>query len=216
MKGATWIVLGSLVILAVAGVWALQAAGVDLTQFGPEHLRLFFLSFGLWAPLIYLVIYSQPVIPLPCSVMTLTAGLAFGPLWGTTTALVGSTVRACTTFGMARWLGRDLVAKYFKRPMAGWDRVSKNHGFTTVVLIRLIPNFPFDIQNYGLGLSRVRFWPYILGTIVGLVPGSFAYVYLGDSLTDRRQLWKVIVALLILVGLSVFQRAIKARAPNPR
>ena len=99
--------------------------------------------------------------------------------------------------------------------MAALDAQIGANGFVTVLLIRLIPNVPFDMQNYGLGFSRVRFGPYALATCLGMIPGSFAFVYLGYSLTDPKQLWKLGVAVLLIVGLIVLQRLLKSRRPFP-
>jgi len=174
-------------------------------------VRAFVLSFGIWAPAIYLVTYGQPIVPLPASVMTITGGLAFGPLWGTLAAVVGGTTRACTQFGVARLLGRDAVAKLLRGRAASLNASLGRDSFRAVLLIRLIPNFPFDIQNYGLGFSQVRFGPFALATLLGIVPASFAFVYLGYSLTDPKQAWKLLLAILVLVGLMLAQGAWKQR-----
>ena len=80
------------------------------------------------------------------------------------------------------------------------------HAFKAVLLVRLIPNVPYDMQNYALGFSGVRFAPYVLGTFIGIIPHVFTYTYLGYSLTDPQQLWKFVVAMLLIVGLVVGQR----------
>jgi uncharacterized membrane protein YdjX (TVP38/TMEM64 family) len=211
MKGSTWIKLGAFLLLVIGLGWVLKALGVDFTQVTPERIRGFVLSFGIWAPAIYLLAYGQPIVPLPASVMTITGGLAFGPLWGALAALGGATVRACSEFLVARLLGREAVAKLLKGKVAELNQKIGAHGFKTVLLIRLIPNLPFDVQNYGLGFSQVRFSPYALASFLGMIPGSFAYVYLGYSLTDPKQIWKLGVAILIIVGLMLAQRAWKSR-----
>jgi len=205
----------ALFILIVVGIgWILKAVGIDFTQVSPERVRAFVLSFGVWAPAIYLLAYGQPIVPLPASVMTITGGLAFGPTWGTLTALIGATIRACSEFLVARLLGREAVAKLFKGKVAQLDQKIGEHAFQAVLLIRLIPNLPFDIQNYGLGFSQVRFAPYALASFLGMIPGSFAYVYLGYSLTDPNQVWKLLLAVLLIVGLMVAQRAWKVKRPQ--
>ena len=210
MKRATWIKLLGLFALLAGIVVGLRLAGIDLTRITPERVRVFVLSFGVWAPVIYLAVYAQPLVPLPASIMTIAGGLAFGSLWGTLAALTGATARACTQFLVAKLLGRDAVAKLLKGNIASLDQRIGEHGFRAVLLIRLVPNFPFDIQNYGLGFSRVRFAPFALGTLLGLTPGTFAFVYLGYSLTDPKQLWKLLLALAIIVGLLFLPRAFGA------
>lgn len=211
MKGSTWVKLGAFLFLVIGLGWVLKALGVDFTQLTPDRVRAFVLSFGIWAPAIYLLAYGQPIVPLPASVMTITGGLAFGPLWGALAALGGATVRACSEFLVARLLGREAVAKLLKGKVAQLDAKIGAHGFKTVLLIRLIPNLPFDMQNYGLGFSQVRFGPYALASFLGMIPGSFAYVYLGYSLTDPKQIWKLLLAVLLIVGLMLAQRAWKSR-----
>jgi uncharacterized membrane protein YdjX (TVP38/TMEM64 family) len=184
---------------------------VDLGAVNPERIRIFVLSFGVWAPAIYLLAYGQPIVPLPASVMTITGGLAFGPLWGALAALGGATVRACTQFLVARLLGRKAVAKLLKGKAAQLDQKISEHGFKAVLLLRLLPNLPFDVLNYALGFSRVRFKSYALASGLGMIPGSFAYVYLGYSLTDPQHLWKLLLAVLVIVGLIVAQQAIQRR-----
>jgi uncharacterized membrane protein YdjX (TVP38/TMEM64 family) len=213
MKGSTWIKLIVLGLVLVGLGWGLQAAGLDVRRITPERVRDYVLSFGLWAPVIYLAVYGQPLVPLPASLMTITGGLAFGPLWGTLAALGGATARACTQFGVARLLGREAVAKLLKGRVAALDQKIGQNSFKTVLLVRLIPNVPFDMQNYGLGFSQARFLPYAAGTLLGMIPGCFAFVYLGYSLTDPAQVWKLLLALLLIVGLIVLQQRLTRRAP---
>ena len=204
--------LAAILLMAVAG-WALHVLGLPLTDLTPEKVRAFIASHDRFAPVIYLTIYGQPLVPLPASVMGVTAGLAFGPLWGMLAALAGATTRACTQFGVARWVGHDTALKLLKGRAAGLQQHMGKHGFHTVLLVRLIPNVPYDMQNYGLSFSRVPFWPYMLATFLGVLPASFAFAYLGDSLTDLRQLWKVLLAVLLLAGLVIAQRAWSRRTP---
>ena len=211
MKGAPWSLLAVFALVVLGLVAGLRALGVDVATLTPEKVRHFVLSFGLWAPAIYLVTYGQPLVPLPASVMTLTGGLVFGPLWGTLAALAGATTRACAQFGVARLLGREAAAKLLKGRAASLDAAISRNGFKAVLLIRLVPNVPFDVQNYGLGFSRVRFAPFALATLLGIIPLSVAFVYLGDSLADPAQRWKLLVAILVIVGLMLAQGAWKTR-----
>jgi len=203
--------VGVLVLLVVGIGALLHFAGVDFHQLAPDRVRSFVLSFGAWAPAIYLLLYGQPLIPLPASIMTITGGLAFGPAWGTLAALVGATLRGCGQFFIARRLGQAAVDKLLKGRLARLNEQVGRNGFQTVLLVRVIPNVPYDLQNYGLGFSRVRFPAFAAGTVLGIFPGCFAYVYLGYSLTDPKQLWKLGLAILIIVGLMVAQRRWSAR-----
>lgn len=200
----------------IVGVgWGLKALGVNFSTVSPERVRAFVLSFGIFAPLVYLISYGQPIVPLPASLMTIAGGLAFGPLFGTLAALGGATIRACGEFGVARLLGRDTVAKLLKGNVERLDQQIGKNGFQAVLLIRLIPNVPFDMQNYGLGFSRVRFLPYVLATFFGMMPGAFIYVYLGSSLTDPKHLWKLALAIVLIAGFAVATSKWKQRRTAP-
>jgi len=202
----------SLLVIVVGGaVWGLRALGFDPRQLSPDRVREFVLSFGAWTPAVYLLTYGQPIIPLPASVMTGLAGVVFGKGWGVVAAVTGATIRASTEFLVARLLGREAVSRLLKGRIAAVDQQLGENSFKAVLLIRLIPNVPFDMQNYALGFSRVRFGPYVLGTFLGILPGCFAFVYLGYSLTDPKQIWKLGVAILLIAGLMAATSAWKRR-----
>ena len=215
MKGSTWVKLALFLVVVIGIGLGLKALGFGVTQMTPDRVREFVLSFGVWAPVVYLVGYGQPIVLFPASILTATAGLAFGPWWGTVAAVIGATARACTQFLVARLLGREAVAKLLKGKAAALDEKIGAEGFKTVLLIRLLPNIPYDMQNYGLGFSRVRFGPYVLATFLGILPGSFAYVYLGHSLSDPKQIWKLILATLLILGLMAVTSAWKRRRAAP-
>jgi len=215
MKGSGWVKAGVLAVAVICVGWVAQALGFDVRRLSPERVREFVLSFGVSAPLIYLLTYGQPIIPLPASVMTITGGLAFGPLWGTLGALAGATARACGQFGIARLFGREAVTRLLKGKIATLDQRLGENSFKAVLFIRLIPNVPFDMQNYGLGFSRAKFLPFAAATFLGMIPGAFALVYLGYSLTDPQQIWKLGVATLLIIGLMVATSKWKRRQAIP-
>ena len=208
---STWVKIGVLVLIIVGVGWLAKAAGLDVRQMTPERIRQFILSFGVWAPLVYILAYAQPIVPLPASVMTGLAGAAFGKWQGTVVALTGATLRASTEFLVARMLGRDVVAKLLKGKVAALDQKLSENSFKAVLLIRLIPNLPFDVQNYGLGFSQVKFLPYVVASFFGMLPGCFAFVYLGESITNPKQIWKLLLAVLLVVGLMAATSAWKRR-----
>ena len=211
MRGRA-VLLGVLWLCAIlALILGLTALGVDPSTVTPERIRTTLLSYGAGAPVLYLVAYGQPLVPLPASVMTMAGGLAFGPWWGLMAAVCGATLRACGQFLIARRLGRKTVARFLKGRTAHIDERIGARGFATVLLIRLIPNFPYDLQNLALGVSRVRFWPYAVATLLGIVPASFAFVFLGDSLTDLARLWRVLAAALLVLGVVGLQRRMARR-----
>lgn len=196
-------------VILFAVFWLAYLLGFDIRAFTPERMKNFVLSYGVWAPVIYILVYGQPIVPLPASIMTVTAGLAFGPFWGTLGALAGANIRASGQFVIARWLGRDVVAKLLRGKVAQLDRKVGENGFSTVFLIRLVPNVPFDMQNYTLGVSKIRFTDFASATALAMIPGTIALVYLGHSFTDPANIWKAVLAILAIIGLVFWQRSWK-------
>lgn len=211
-----WLKFAAMVALIVGLILIARATGLRLSDLSPDRIRNFVLSFGKWAPAVYLIAYGQPLIPLPASILTLSAGVAFGTGWGSLAALAGATIRACGQFALARALGREAVSGLLRGRLEQLDHKLGDSGFRTVFLVRLIPNFPFDVQNYLFGFSRVHAGPYILGTVLGITPGIFLYVYLGYSLVDPKEWWKLGLAICLLIALFLAQRLWKARAATTR
>jgi uncharacterized membrane protein YdjX (TVP38/TMEM64 family) len=117
----------------------------------------------------------------PGAPMTLAAGAMFGLGLGTAVVWVGSTLAAALAFLIARHLARGAVERLAERHrrFAALDAAITNAGFTTVLLLRLSPLLPFSVLNYLLGLTGVRFWTAVVASAIGMLPGTFLYVYLG-------------------------------------
>ncbi len=201
MKHRGEVTLVLLVVVFVGLIWAGKALGIS-----PASIQQALRSFGPWAPVVYILAYGQPIVPLPAIVMTSLAGIMWGWKLGFLAAMAGATLRACSEFLVARLLGRGAVERLLKGKAAALDQQLAANGFQAVLIIRLIPSLPFDLLNYGMGFSRIGFLPYLLGTIIGMAPGGFVYVYFGGSLFDSHNWWKVVLAIALIVGLTVFQR----------
>jgi uncharacterized membrane protein YdjX (TVP38/TMEM64 family) len=136
-------------------------------------------SFGM---VLFALVYAvAAVLLLPGSVLTLAGGAAFGLLPGFVTILLGATLGAALAFLVSRHLARRWVEKWIEsRPsFSAIDRAVAKEGWKIVFLTRLSPVFPFNFQNYAYGLTRVSFWHYTLASLVGMIPGTFMYVYFG-------------------------------------
>lgn len=118
---------------------------------------------------------------LPGSILTLAGGAAFGLLRGFVTVLLGATSGAALAFLVSRHLARHRVEAWIqtKPSFAALDKGVSRQGWKIVLLTRLSPVFPFNFQNYAYGLTRIDFWHYSLASLVGMIPGTFMYVYLG-------------------------------------
>jgi uncharacterized membrane protein YdjX (TVP38/TMEM64 family) len=122
------------------------------------------------------------VLLLPGSVLTLGAGAALGITRGFLSVWVGATLGAALAFLVSRHGARRRVELWAaKKPrFAAVDRAVGREGWKIVLLTRLSPVFPFIFLNYAYGLTPVRFWPYFLASLLGMIPGTLMYVYLGS------------------------------------
>ncbi len=149
----------------------------------PAELRSELLSWGIWAPAIYLILYMiGPSLLLPGAVMTLAAGLAFGAVRGALYALIGANIGAVTAFATGRFLGQDFVRRTIgSRFDPLFDRLAR-HGFQIIFYLRVFPIIPYNALNLIAGVSPIRFRDYWWATVLGLVPGTILFACLGNEL----------------------------------
>ena len=187
---------------------------LDFRYFTPQKIREFLLGFGIWSPFVYILFYIlRPLMLFPAGLLSIGGGLAFGPFWGTVYTTIGATLCALWEFLFARAFGREAVGKFIKGKIARLDEGIEKHGFITVLWVRLIPSVAYDMQNCGLGLTKVSLKDYFWATLFGIIPGTFAFVYLGSSLTDLKNFWKVLAAILLIIGLSFLPKFRRDRRP---
>ena len=173
---------------------AVVAAGIMVFQFTPvseylkpEKMQAFFQSISghWWAPLAYIAVYAGgTLVAAPGLLLTILGGLTFGTINGTIYVIVGANIGANLAFGLARKLGRDFVAGKVKGPIDAIDRQLRNQGLLRVLQLRLIPVVPFNMLNYACGLSAVDHTHYMLGTLFGMIPGIFVYVFSAAALAQ--------------------------------
>lgn len=138
-------------------------------------------SYGIWAPLVFIVIYAfATVFFLPGSVLTLAGGFIFGPWWGTLYNLTGAVLGATGAFLVARYLAQDWVAEKVGGRLQGLILGVEKQGWRFVAIVRLVPLIPFNLLNYALGLTRIRLLHYVWASAVFMLPGGFAYTYVGS------------------------------------
>jgi len=176
-RGAAW-VGGALVLVALV-LFGRQLGGA-VEQYVPQ-LRTWLAGLGIWGPVLFIALYGcASVAWIPGSALTILAGTLFGLSTGTLIAWLGAALGALASFLVARYVARDRVEmRLADNPrMEAIDRAVGEQGLRIVFLLRLSPAFPFVVLNYLLGITRVRFTHYNLGSL-GMLPGTFLYVYLG-------------------------------------
>jgi len=143
-------------------------------------------TLGLWGPVVFILGYAAATVAfLPGSLLTLAAGAVFGLAEGTLYAFLGATLGASLAFLIARYLARGWVeGKIAGKPrFEAVDRAIARDGGKIVAFLRLSPVFPFNLLNYALGLTRVRFLPYLVASLA-MLPGTLLYVYYGKVTGD--------------------------------
>ncbi|MGQ3685365.1 MAG: TVP38/TMEM64 family protein [Candidatus Loosdrechtia sp.] len=164
-----------------------------------------------WGPLGFILIYGVGcVVAIPGSLLTLGGGAIFGVAWGTLYNIIASNLGATLAFFMARYFGRDFVSRFMKGRVESLDEKVAEHGFQFIFTLRLIPLIPFNGLNFGSGLSRIKYRDYLLGSALGMLPGTFIYTYFADALlkgitgSGRKAFINLAIAssLLILISFS--------------
>jgi uncharacterized membrane protein YdjX (TVP38/TMEM64 family) len=141
-------------------------------------------TLGAWGPVVLGGLYALAcVLAVPASLMTLAAGALFGLPAGLVTVSLASTLGATLAFLVGRHLARDLVAAKVARnaSFAALDGAVARQGFRIVLLTRLSPLFPFNLLNFGYGLTRVSLRDFVLASWLGMLPGTVLYVALGAA-----------------------------------
>ena len=166
-----------LVVLLVLG----RAAGGYVQDFAQWVDGL-----GFWGPAVFVFGYVIAVVAfVPASLLTMGAGAIFGIVDGVIYVFVAATAGSCLAFLVSRYLARSAVERKLegKPKFAAIDRAVAAEGLKIVFLLRLTPAVPFNLLNYALGLTRVRFTDYGIAS-VGMLPGTLLYVYSGKLAGD--------------------------------
>lgn len=172
-----------------------------------EGLPAFVKDLGPLGPVLLVLAYVvTSVFLIPGSAMTLLIGGAYGLWKGMLIVIVGANLAALCSYLLSRTFLRDRVSRWAAgHPrFAALDRAIGREGFRMVLLSRLSPAFPFTLLNYFLGLTTVRTGPYVLANLIGMLPGTFLYVYLGatarEALTESTGLAFKIVGLVATIA----------------
>ena len=133
---------------------------------------------------IFIGVYALGTVLLaPGSVLTIGAGFAFGLWKGFIAVSAGSTLGAALAFLVARYIARERVVAIAQRneKFREIDSAIGKQGAKLIFLLRLSPVIPFNLSNYLYGLTGVKFWPYVFASWIGMMPGTFLYVYIGTA-----------------------------------
>ncbi len=204
--------------MRVAGILFLLAAiAVAVSfrdQFDAAAVEHWIQNAGVLAPLVFMLVYALgAVLFLPGTVLTLAGGALFGPVLGTFYNLTGATIGAALAFLVSRYVASDWVADKTGGRLKQLINGVETEGWRFVAFVRLVPLFPFNLLNYALGLTRIRFSHYVLATYICMLPAAFAYTYLGHAGREavgggEGLIQKALLALTLLAVVAFLPRLI--------
>lgn len=156
----------------------------------PQQLHTMLQGLGIWAPAAYIGMFTLlPAFFFPVAVLALAGGLLFGLWQGSLYTFLGAIANCSLMFFLARYVGRDKAETLIREKMSPvWQQrlqdLNSGGGFLLLIILRLIPAVPYNLINYAFGLSAMTYPTYILASAIGIIPGTLAFINIGDKALD--------------------------------
>jgi uncharacterized membrane protein YdjX (TVP38/TMEM64 family) len=176
--------LAAAAALVAASLAAPPPADAAMLADAVAALERFIAAAGPAGPAVFIAAYAAAAVALvPASLLTVAAGVLFGPALGTAVVSAASTAGAGAAFLIGRYAARPAVERRLLGDprFAAADAAIGREGAKIVLLLRLSPLFPYGLLNYALSLTAVDFWPYMGASWLGMLPGTVAYVFIGGA-----------------------------------
>ena len=192
----------AILVFALLGALCIYAG----TVISPQQLQDLISRTGSWAAIAYIGLFTLlPAFFFPVAVLALAGGLLFGLWWGSVYTFIGAILNCTLMFLLARYAGRDKVEALIQKKLSGqWQQrlrdLNGGGGFLLLVILRLIPAVPYNLINYAFGLTAMPWRTYIIGSAIGIIPGTLAFINIGDKALDvtSPDFW-IAIGLLVLL-----------------
>ncbi len=207
----------ALIILLIGATVYLFMTQEDLFR-NPQLIKAEVLRWGAWGPIGFILLFAfGPSMLVPGAVMTLAAGLAFGTLWGSVYSIIGADLGALIAFGAGRFLGKGFVHSLLSGRFGEvMDKIARN-GFQIILYLRVFPIIPYNALNLLAGASPISFSDYFWASVIGMIPGTILFAFLGNELwhptSPRFMLALALIALSFLFG-ELYRRTRVDRSPQ--
>ena len=156
------------------------------SRISPGAIREFVSGFGFFGYGVFILGYGvATMLAVPGTLLSFSGAILFGTALGTVMNVLGATLGETLAFFAAKFLGRDFVQGFLEGRLDRFQSMVEKNGFTVMLLLRLVPIFPFVVVNYAAGLSKMRFRDYFFASMIGIIPGTFVYTYLFATLGER-------------------------------
>lgn len=203
-------------VAAVGGVW-FYTRQTGLTALEMVQAIIRFASDSVWGLVVYVIAYAiRPLTLFPSVLLSVAAGIIFGPLWGTILAVLGSNASASIGFFLGYFIGKDILnLKNTNHPFNTYiDRMRQN-SFETILTMRLL-FLPYDTVGIFAGAMRIRWLPFALATVLGGFAGTLSFVLFGASIegefigqTPEFQPWTLLLAVTLFAFSLLLSRFIR-------
>lgn len=214
----------SLLVAALLALLFRAELSAFLREFGWEDIRGAVLASGPWAPLLCIFLYALvTVLFLPTTLVGILVALLFGPWLGLPLCLAGLALGMSGSFLIARHLAREALerrigdTKLFQRLQENMRR----DGWKLVLFSRLLPINPFSFLNYAYGLTPIPFAPYLVASLVGVIPNTLALLWTthaAGQLATGRMDWRILAALFagaaLFAALAWLPRLLRRNLPS--
>lgn len=198
-------------LLGVVAITVVLTIFHDQAESWIKQLQGWIAGLGPWGPLAFILVYIVfTVLALPGILLTVLAGTLFeSPVQAVVFVSIASTSGATLCFVIARYVARDSVARWARKSdkFRRLDEMTEKSGAIIVAITRLVPIFPFNLQNYGYGLTRVRLSTYILFSWLCMLPGTVVFVLapagLMQGIKEGKVPWPLLAVLFGAIALAL-------------
>ncbi|MGK7948571.1 MAG: TVP38/TMEM64 family protein [Xenococcaceae cyanobacterium] len=203
----------TIICIVATGIGVFLLGGIDR-----EQLEAWLQQMGALAPIIYILLYTVgTLLILPSTPLNLAGGAIFGATLGTVWTTIAAIIAAIVAFAFTRTVGRELIAQRLAGRWEAIDAEMQAGGLFYMCAIRLLPIIPYGLVNFAAGLTSIRFRDYLIGTVLGTVPGVLPFVMMGSGLQalSEGNILPLMVAFTLtgmLVGAATWYRR---RRQNP-
>ena len=185
-----------------------------------EQLKTLIESFGILAPLSYILLYCIVTITTISTLpLSLAGGVLFGPVYGIIYTMIGASFGMMSSFLIARYIAKDFIERKFSN-LQIFKKINegvKKDGPFILAVTRLLPIFPFGIQNYLYGLTSISFFKYTIFSIIFILPGTSVFVLLAGAISagNTKDAAKIsLIASLIFLALTIITKIIQNKIKN--
>lgn len=194
------------VIIIGAVLFAVNKLGYMKYFQSPQLLKEAIDGLGFWGPLVFMLMWiASAVFLLPGAALGLVGGILFGPWLGTLYTISGATLGAVAAFLAGKYVARDMVRNMMENnpKLRKIDEGVKREGWRFLMLTRLVPVFPYNVQNYVYAFTGLKLPVYALTTFVFMLPGCLAYSFAGGAITSGGSPVKILTYLAV-AGIALF------------